>query len=382
MARTRRLVGIRRKRGGWQAFIWIAGKFHSEQFPLDTAVATMREWREAQLLKHGQKKTTPGTFEALVDTYLTKPEIAARKKAHLRQLRALLTLWLEALGRDRRLDSITRDEVETELQRWLTAGLSPVTVYHRRTALRSFFVMLNGEDGYNPVTGTTKPTHWQPIDRSVAYATLVRLVDAMPEARFIKKGMRRPSLAKLAARALLHTGMPPAELMKLRKSYFEPQAARMRMPWRDKGEGTPPYWLPLSAEAVAAFVAIDAAAVWGAFPPEEAMSRSFKRAARRVCGPATAIRLYDLRHSMGRDVYRKTGDLATVGRLLGHVEGSVVTAQYALGAHAEVDQAAVATVSAARAATLHPTDSKLDSLPAILPATVTRSKKRRLRRAS
>jgi integrase len=382
MARTRRLVGIRRKRNGWQAFIWINGKFHSEQFPLDTAIATMREWREAQLLKHGQKKTTPGTFEALVDAYLTKPEIAAKKKRYLRQLRALLDLWLEALGRERRLDSITRDDVETVLQDWLTAGLSSVTVYHRRTALRSFFVMMNGADGYNAVTGTTKPAHWHPIDRSVDYPTLARIVDAMPDERFVKRGIRRPSVAKLAVRALWHTGMPPAELMKLRRSHFEPHATRMRMPWRDKGEGTPPYGLPLSADAVAAFVAIDAAAAWGSFPPEETISRSFKRAARRICGPHTAIRLYDLRHSLGADIYRRTGDLPTVGRLLGHVEGSVVTAQYALGAHAEVDQAAILTVSAARAASLQQTDSKPDSLPANLPAAVTRRKKGRLRRVS
>jgi hypothetical protein len=62
------------------------------------------------------------------------------------------------------------------------------------------------------------------------------------------------------------------------------------------------------------------------------------------------MRLYDLRHSFGAELYRRTGDLATVARFLGHAPGSTVTARYALGANAHVDRAAAAAFDTARAA--------------------------------
>ena len=72
------------------------------------------------------------------------------------------------------------------------------------------------------------------------------------------------------------------------------------------------------------------------------------------------MRLYDLRHSFGAEIYRLTGDLATVARFLGHAPGSTVTARYALGANAHVDRAAVDAFNAARAADhVHATGDKL-----------------------
>jgi len=343
----RRLLGIRRKQNGWQALIRIKGQLHQKYFPLETPPDQMRAWREEQLRLYGERPAAPGSFAANVRAYLEKPAIAMMPS--IKQRTAHLELWLVALGRDRTAASITREEIEAVLQRWLWQKLSPVTVYHRRTALRSFFVMMNGAEGYNPVTGTTKPKHWLPTDRSVDFATLQRIIDTMPRERSTRPGLREPSLARLRARVLLHTGMPPGELLKLRPQHFDREAARLRMPWRDKGQGTPAYVLPLSAEAVAALVALDAANGWGAFAVGR-LSLAFRRAARRVLGKATTVRLYDLRHSLGADLYRRTRDLATVGRLLGHVEGSVVTAQYARGAHTAVDAAAIAAVSADRAA--------------------------------
>jgi integrase len=181
----------------------------------------------------------------------------------------------------------------------------------------------------------------------VPFATLEQILAAMPTERRVAKGIRRPSFSRLRVAVILHTGIPPAELQKLRAIHFDRAAATVKMPWRDKGGGTPAHVRELSAAGVAAFVALDAAGAWGAFAPER-LSASFKRAARQVCGPDTPIRLYDLRHTLGADTYRTTHDLATVGRLLGHVPGSIVTQRYAMGAHAEVDRAALAKLTAAR----------------------------------
>lgn len=341
MPRRRKEVGIRRKRGGWQAFVVVDGKYVSRQFPLDTPVAEMRAWRDAQVDTAFIPPAT-GTFAADVERYLAKPEIQAMPSYPQRA--AHLDLWLTRLGRDRALASITRDEVETVLQEWLAAGLSPVTVYHRRTALGSCCTLLGGS---NPVTGTTRPAHYRPVDRSVAIDTIERILAEMPAEKFLAKGIKAPSLARLRAAVIAYTGIPPAELQKLRAHHFDREAAILHMPWREKGAGTPAHIRELTPDGVAALIALDAAHGWGPFAAER-LAASFKRAARRVCGPETRIRLYDLRHSFGADLYRTTHDLATVGRMLGHVPGSIVTHRYAMGAHADVDRAAAIALQAAR----------------------------------
>jgi len=349
MARVRKLVGIRRKRNGWQAFIWIEGKFYSKQFPIETPLSEMHAWREQALVRHSGeiRPVVRGGFEEDVRRYLAKPDIAAQK--YIAQRAKYLDLWVAALGRERARRTIVRDEVEAVLQEWLRAGFAPATVYHRRSALLALFVRLDGKHVSNPVYGTTCPPHWRPIDRSVPFATLQLILAAMPNDRIDGAGIRQPSLAKLRVAVLMYTGMPPSELMKLQRHHFDREMAQLKMPWREKGQGRPAYTLPLSRAAVAALIALDVAQGWGAFPTEM-VGRSFKRAARRVLGDDTTVKLYDLRHSFGAEAYRQTRDLATVGRLLGHVEGSKVTAQYARGAHAEVDRAAVDAMEVARAA--------------------------------
>jgi integrase len=372
VTRRRKEIGIRRKRTGWQAFIDVDGQFRSKQFPIDTPITVMRAWRDHQAATAAP--AAAGSFSADVATYLRRPEIAAMPTIDERARH--LQLWIDALGGARSRYSVTSDEVETVLQRWLAAGLAQPTVYHRRTALGSFYVAMNGKGGgHNPVTGTTRPAHYRPVDRSVPFGTLECILEAMPTERRVAKGIRRPSFSKLRVAVILHTGIPPAELMKLRAHHFDRVAGIMRMPWRDKGAGTPAHTRELSPAGVAAFLALDAAGAWGTFAPER-LSMSFKRAARQVCGADTLIRLYDLRHSLGADTYRETHDLATVGRLLGHVEGSIVTHRYAMGAHAAVDRAALAKVQTARAAQR---SGPAPTLPAAqtLPAKLARLAKRK-----
>jgi integrase len=349
MTRRRKEIGIRRKRSGWQAFVDVDGQFRSKQFAIDTPIAEMRAWRDNQV-----KTTTiapaTGSLAADILAYLGKPEIAARK--YIGQVATHLEMWAVELGRDRSRRSVTQTEVETVIQQWLAAGLAPATVYHRRTAFGSFYTTMNGGQkapGHNPVTGTTRPAHYQPVDRSVPMPTLARIVASMATDRYVRPGIRKPSLARLVAALIQATGIPPGELHKLRRPHFDRERAIVRMPWRDKGAGTPPHVRELSPEGLEAFVAFDAADAWGKFNVA-AVSHAFKRAARRVCGPDTPIRLYDQRHSIGTDTYAVTGDLATVGRVLGHVEGSIVTHRYAMGAHATVDRAALVKLSAMRAA--------------------------------
>lgn len=366
----RKLIGLRRKRGGFQAYVKVHGVTYSRMFPLETPVAEMRAWRDTQKRKYGGRvrTTTAGSFEADVTTYLALPDVAAMPS--IAQRTAHLALWLDALGRDRARITITATEIEAVLQTWLRT-LSPVTVDHRRTALLSLFVKLDGEDAANPVRATKKPKLPDAEARDVDYLTIARILAAMPSAQSTKPGAgRKLSFAKLRAAVIAYTGMPPATLLKIQPADLDFTAGTFRSPPRTKGQGARARVLPLTAEGLDAFRAFHAAGAYGPFAVE-ALGHSFKRAARAVCGPDTRIRLYDLRHSFGAELYRRTGDLATVGRFLGHVAGSTVTARYALGANAHVDRAAADAFDAARAAE--------QPIPADKPKAARRRKARRLK---
>jgi integrase len=203
------------------------------------------------------------------------------------------------------------------------------------------------------VRGTTRPDPWTPRDHSVSYTTLEQILAVMPDDRQPMPGIRQPAAAKLAVAVLMATGVRGVDLARVRRHDVNLDAATVQMPRSGKGKGAKNWTLRLTPEALKAWRAFDAANLYGAFSPA-AVSRSFKRAARRVLGRDTQVHLYSLRHSVGADLYRTTGDLATVGRLLGHTPGSPVTEQYARGAHEDVDLAALAAFSARRAAVVAP----------------------------
>ena len=335
--------------GSIQVFFNLHG-FVSQTFPASSTVGERNAWRDREMEKRGGGALEAGSIAADVVRFLAKPEIAAMPT--VATYARILALWVAALGPHRRRHGIERDDIERVLQGWLKT-LSPVTVYHRRTPLLRLWTVLDGVDAPNPVKHTTRPDHHRPFDKAVPFATLTAIVDTMPATKRIAKGIDRPSLAKLRAAVILATGIPPGELLKLKPHHVDLAGATVRMPWRDKGEGTPAHTRELSPEGVTAFAALLAAdGMAGPFGKHAAanLSRCVKRAVRRVQGPQAATSTYWMRHSLGTELYRHRGDLATVGRLLGHVEGSPVTARYALGAHAHVDRAALAAVSAARAA--------------------------------
>lgn len=370
----RKLKGIRRRRGGWRVTVRVRGHLYTKQFPIEKPVAEMRAWREQQIDAHGGRRRRTGSLSGDVETFLAKPEIAAQP--YVSQTRKHLARWVAVLGGDRPRVDITRDEIETVLQQWLVIFAEP-TVYHRRSALLSLYATLDGAGAANPVKDTTCPKSWIPRDQSVPFPTLLRIVAAMPDARFVTKGVRQPSAAKLVAAVLLHTGWRGVDLLAVRRSHVRWQTASVQMPGSEKGEGAPPWTSQVTADGLTALRAFDAANLYGAFNLE-AVGHSFKRAARRVDGPDTSIHLYSLRHSVGADVHRETRDLATVGRLLGHVPGSRATAQYALGANADVDRAAVAALGAARSVVSGPPAAK--SLPVKLPASTKARRLNTLRR--
>jgi len=343
---ARKVPGIRRRRGRKpEAWVNVTVNGRPKQitktFDEDTSDEVMTAWRTKQEKEHKPIKLTYGTFAADVDLHCLTPKIAAQSDT-----RRLLLLWVAVLGADRNSDEITTADIDVQLKAWLREGLAEPTVYHRRSALSTFFTERNGAAGVNPVRGSFRPKPWVPRDQSVPFDTVVRILATMPDTRRLAKGITVPSEAKIVATVLAHTGVRPANLLDVREHDVNWKAATVRMP---PCKGAPEWTLRLTPTSLAAFRKFHAAKLYGNFN-EASVSVSFKRAARRVDGEDTQIHLYCLRHSVGADLYRETRDLATVGRRLGHVPGSPVTAQYAVGANDEVDLQAMNALETARTA--------------------------------
>jgi integrase len=382
MKRARKEVGVRRKRDGYQVFARVNGTFRSVVMPLTSTPAERSIARERLIDQHGgsHEGAVRGSLRADVDRFLEKPEINGLDTVH--SYRRYLDLWVTALGGNRPRHQITRDEIESVLQQWLKT-CAPATVYHRRTPLGRLWTVLDGKDAPNPVHGTTVPDHYRPAEKSIPYDTVVAILAAMPTERAIRRGIRTPSMARLVAVTIAATGIPAAELLKLRRHDLDAKRRTIRMPWREKGAGAPAHLRELDEPGVAALAALFAAGIDGrvAFS-SAAVTHSFKRAARRVCGPDTPVSLYWLRHTFGTDLYRLRGDLETVRRLLGHAEGSICTARYAMGAHAAVDRAALTDLSAYRAQQVAADPAADLKLPTKLPTPRNRQTPKRLERVS
>jgi integrase len=338
----RKLTGIRRRRGGWRVEVRIRGKLHTHQFAIETPIAEMREWREDQVDTFGGECTTAGSFGADIQTYLGRVATMPSYK----QRAAHLELWAHALGRDRPRRSITTGEIDGVLQGWLETR-KPGTVRKRRTALQSFFAKMDGKKSrlVNPVKAADNPTGSKPEARALDFFRIADALNAMPELRATKKGRPpRLSLSKIRARVLAYTGIPPGILKHVRPTDLSIADATVRVVPRHKGAGVEARTLPLTAEGLAAFRAFHAANAYGPFTTES-LNRSFKRGCAAAGLDAASIHLYDLRHSFLTALYLVTRDLATVGRLGLHAEGSKVTARYAKGADQAVDAAATAALN-------------------------------------
>lgn len=371
---ARKLKGIRRHGRGWQVFLRVNGRFVQEKFDLDTPVEEMRAWQEKQ--RGTVAPPTKGTLAAKAVEYFAKPEIAAQ--AYVDHKKRHLELWLDRLGWETPIGAISRDQIEAVLQDWLRT-FAPATVYHRRSSLLSVFAHAYGDDAPNVVLGTTVPLAWTPRDQSVDFATLQKILDAMPTERIVNKGIRQPSTARLVSAVLMHTGVRGCDLVQVRRPHINWQRGICTMPPTKKAKGGE--WWPcvLTPEALAAMRAFDQANLYGAFDPA-AVSHSYKRAARRVLGRETDVHLYSMRHSVGAEILHAGGDTATVGRMLGHAPGSRMSEQYSKGAHAEVDRRAMEAMAAARRAAIAEPAGK--ELPEKLPAKRKPRKRSKLRRVS
>ena len=356
MARKRQLLGIYEQRGKWKAVVHLGRTFKTKTFPLETPLTVMRAWREDCRADHQSMMPASGSFAADIDTYLTR--VAAMPT--YKQRAAHLELWARALGRDRHRNTITAAEIDAVMQQWLITpsrhepgrrgrrsgpgGIAPATIRKRRTSLQCFFAAMNGKASHNPVKGSANPRQAPPELRAIDYALIERAIAAMPDRLSAKPGVISPiSLAKVRARVMAYTGLPPGLIKTILPSDIHWQDGTLRVRARRKGRGVEARTLPLTPQGLEALRHFHATNAYGPFATSS-LNVSFKRACRQVGLDPAVVHLYDLRHSFLTEMYRVTRDIATVARLGMHAAGSPITARYTQGAHEDVDRAAVAAL--------------------------------------
>jgi integrase len=283
----------------------------------------MRLWQEQARESLKRAPMAPqGSLGADVALYLatrTSMPTALERARHLE-------LWAQALGAHRPRELVTALEIRGQLERWLRAGSSPGTCNRRRTALQSFYTVLNGRSGANPVRDVPRYTEPDRPPRRIDYATFDALLAAMPDRgqRLAGESPTDSSHTKARLRVIAYTGLPHAQVARLKPEHLLAAERLLFVHGRHKGSGTGDVWLPLSDRGLEAVSGLFAAKATGAFS-RGSMYKSFQRAARKIGRPD--LRPYDLRHLFGQTVLRLSGNRAATRDLMLH-RSDKTTARY------------------------------------------------------
>ncbi len=286
----------------------------SKMFDAGTSLLVIRQWRQQQKTQP-QEPAVPRTgFEADAERYLLLVKAMPSYSDRERDIKA----WSAVFG-DRPRQAITTPDIRQALARWQQDGKAASTLNHRRTALMHLWRLLDGSSAANPVKEVRKYREPAPEPRGVDYATIQKILDAMPDSR---------SKARLAV--IAHTGIPHASLARLKPEHLDLDRGVVFVPGRQKGHGTQGRTIPLTEAAITAFRAFIR---WDCFGPfsRSTLHRGFRKAVKKAAPALTDLRPYDLRHSYGTALFAATGDIRSTQVLLGHSKAEM-THRYTLGA--------------------------------------------------
>jgi len=338
-------------------------------YPLGTAVNTMIAWQlgaKRDLITTSDAPTAAGSLAADIPAYLAMlPDAKYRTESGW-----VLQHWIDSPVGAMARASIKRIDIVAQISRWLDAGAAVATVNKRLSRLRKLFHTLDGVDAPNP-TATIKfmrEPKQEPRDIPVHIIRLI--LDSLPGYGRAVKGEPRPdvSVTKVRLRVMAWTGIPPATLRRVRPRDLDFANARVYLQARRKGQGAEGAWVALLPEAVDAFRDFAAANLFGRSYSNSSIGKTWRigiwhatKAARRHADDTgdfswvsafeqlpPRCKPYDLRHSFGSEMYRRTGDIGAVSELLQHATLEM-TKRYTKGAVSERVAAAIAKAAPAYA---------------------------------
>lgn len=310
MPKRRRLAtGIYEDAYGISVLHREAGRNVETRFPRGSDVDRLTAWRETQIRQ--VKDLTPAaprkTLARDIVRYLKRLKGLPSYKAEKSHLRA----WLQRFPNTPRR-SIKREQVELAIAAWREDGYAARTIRHRCRALESVFHRLDGRRAPTPFDEVQLPRKPKPRPVSVSDETIAAVALELRKHE-IAKTLRD---AKTRARFLVlaTTGRRPAEVKRTRREDID---LYRRLWFTRTAKGGLNSAILLNDEMLAAWQLFMAAGAWGWYD-----DRSFAKTLRR-CGWPAGIRPYNLRHSTGRAIRARGGDLEDVQDQLGHA--SIVT---------------------------------------------------------
>lgn len=343
MSLIRPAVGIRRTPFGWQVYGRVHGQFFSKRFPFDTAIKVLKDWRH-------DRRTAIRVKQLGVDADLPPSGTIARDVAdYLVVVQAMPTLaqrtydlgcWVAALGADRPRRGVRAPELAATLSAWKASGLTAGTCNRRRTALMHLWHRLDGKGAPNPLRDVPRFQEAAALPRGRPYPLIERILKAM-----------QPSKSRARLKVMAYVGMAQIELKRIEpRQDWNRKAGTLTLRGRQKGEGTPSRVLKLTARATAALREMERRHAFGPFS-NATLGKRWAAALTRVraIDPSVPhIRVIDLRHSVGTEIYRLTGDLKSVKEYLGHA--SLKTSERYM--HAAVSEAVSRAAAAMNKAAL------------------------------
>ncbi len=308
--------GIRRLPSGkWRVYGRVHGQYFSKTFPFETALKVLKDWRhdERTTIRTRQLGTDEdlppsGTFAADVVDYLA----LVTEMPTFDQRTYDLGCWVTAIGGDRPRRGIKARELVNVLNAWKASGLTAATCNRRRTALMHLWHRLDGKSAKNPLRDVPRFREPDALPRGRPYRLLERIFKAMV-----------PSQSRARLKAIAYLAIAHSELKRVdRNRDWNRKAGTLVITGRQKGEGTPTRVIKLTAKGTAALREMDRQQAWGPFS-NSTLGRRWHAAMTRVRLEDEApelphVRPYDLRHSLGTEIYRLTKDLKAVKEYLGH----------------------------------------------------------------
>ncbi len=293
----------------------------SKRFARGTSMQEIRDWQtatRAALAKKRGKKKAPrqarDTFEADVTRYLKTIE---SQPSH-GSARACLNAWAEHFGARRRA-TITLADYQSVLDSWYRCEENPNGRYagsscaHLKDHLVNLYRVLDAcNDDDNVATKLKRYAQAEPEPRAIPDDILDELI-----------GVMRPSRTRACIKVMATFGMPPARQRRLEPKHLNIEKGTVYLVPRRKGKGTKGKTFKLSKDAIEAFKEFVAVKAWGGVT-KESIYACFQRAiaaANRIRAKhqrelLPPMRPYDVRHSFGAKVYRKTGDIGAAAELL------------------------------------------------------------------
>lgn len=308
---------------GTLAHIRIAGVLHRRHFKKGTDPIKIKQWLLVTEMKYRGAAAKPtGRFEDDAAAYLASVQAMptfTQRKQHIDAWTAVFQGQMRYL--------ITSGEIRAQLHRWKASGLAAATVNKRRTALMHLYAVLDGKAERNPVKDAPKFAEPAPAPRGLPYAKLKALFAAMESSK-----------SKARLMVVAYTGIPPGQVQQLTPGDVDLTAGTVAVPGRRKGAGTKGRIVPLTPDGVLAFRLMARETAWGRFGSAP-LGRVLKRALKRL-GLSSEFRVYDLRHTFGTEVYRRSGDIRATQLLMDH-STPTLTHRYTMAAQDPRVQAAV-----------------------------------------